>query len=70
MTNNELYVIGSVPVPDWCRDKLIPYQKSDGSIGYEFHSHIRDVNLVEGDELIRVGRKIYFKRQVNIFEKE
>ena len=49
------YVIGESPVPYWCRALIMPYRKSDGSTGYEFHGKNRDYDLSAGDVLAYDG---------------
>ena len=33
----EVYVIGTEPVPEWCRRLITPYKRLNGGTGYEFH---------------------------------
>lgn len=59
----ETYIIGSGKAPEWCRRFLQPYQKSDGSTGYEFHGKRRDADLCAGDKLVRENGKITIIRR-------
>ena len=63
MKKPDQYIIGFQPVPDWCIDKLMPYQKMNGSIGYLFYGDKRSFELNKGDRLIRRNDKIKIKRK-------
>lgn len=58
----DYWVIGSGKAPPWCKKRLAPYRKTDGSIGYVFSGKKRDFELVQGDILERSGGKIFIKR--------
>ena len=60
----QYYTIGTVPVPEWCRNYIMPFRKADGSTGYEFHGYNHVFNLKAGDELIKNDR-IHVRRKVN-----
>lgn len=57
-----VYVIGSSPAPDWCADRLMQFQKMDGTIGFEFRGTIQDIILEKGDKLIKNGQRIEVRR--------
>ena len=57
----ERYVIGTSPMPKWCRDDLMPYIKTDGSTGYEFNTFAGTLNLVCGDVLINKNGRVEVK---------
>lgn len=57
------YIIGTEPIPTWCKDYLSPYQKMDGSVGWEFYSKFRDYDLIAGDKLILDGYLIKVERR-------
>lgn len=57
----EIYVIGTEPVPEWCRSKIMPYKRPQGDIGYEFHGKTTDFMLQAGDELVRDGNQIHVR---------
>lgn len=59
----DTYIIGSGIPPDWVKDKLLPYRKMDGSIGYEFHGVYAIFNLMVGDRLILRDGKIKVKQR-------
>lgn len=54
----EVYVIGTEPVPKWCRRLITPYKRLNGGVGYEFHGKRTDFYLVPGDELEWDGKDI------------
>lgn len=58
------YVIGSGPPPEWCAESLIAYQKTDGTVGYEFHGYRKDFELESGDVLLKSKRGIEIKKKV------
>lgn len=57
----EVYVIGTKPVPEWCRRLITPYKRLDGGIGYEFHGKRTDFSLQAGDELEWNGYEIHVR---------
>lgn len=57
----ERYVIGTSPVPNWCRDDLMPYIKADGSTGYEYQTPWNTLNLKCGDVLINKNGRVEVK---------
>lgn len=64
MESNDTYTLGSGTPPDWLKNKLLPYQKMNGTVGYEFHGVYRTFYLVAGDELVlRNDRKIDVKQR-------
>ena len=62
------YIIGKSPMPEWCVGKLMQYRKADGSTGFELHFESfgihKTVELAAGDQLIKTGNRIEFKRRV------
>ena len=59
----ERYMIGTYPVPDWCKNHLSCYRKQDGTTGIEFHGSTHDINLNAGDVLIRHRNYIKIQRK-------
>ena len=59
----DTYTIGSGIPPGWLKDKLFPYRKMDGAVGYEFHGAYRTFYLVTGDRLILSEGKIKVKQR-------
>ncbi len=59
----EEYIIGSGIPPDWLKNKLIPYRKMEGTVGYEFQGTFRIFCLSAGDKLVRNGRRIDVKQR-------
>lgn len=57
------YIIGKGPAPEWCRGLLSPYQKMNGSVGYEFHGADRDFELNIGDKLVYDNGRILIGRE-------
>lgn len=57
----ERYVIGTSPMPKWCRDDLMPYIKTDGSTGYEYQTPWNTLNLKCGDVLINKDGRVEVK---------
>ena len=57
------YIVGSGPPPEWCRHRMMAYQKKDGSIGFEFFGYIRTYTLSRGDKLILRNGKIKIRRE-------
>ena len=55
------YVIGTTPVPRWCRDDLMPYMRADGSTGYEYQTPCATLNLQKGDTLINRNGRVEVK---------
>ena len=49
----ESYVIGDKYVPYWCRNRIMPYKKLDGTTGYEYHGKGEVLKLEKGDRLFR-----------------
>ncbi len=49
--------------PDWLKNKLLPYRKMNGTVGYEFHGKYRTFYLVAGDRLVLSEGKIKVKRE-------
>ena len=64
MSKIKQYVIGTKNVPYWCKDKLTPYIKMDGSTGYEFRVTEKDFELAKGDRLILHQGQIHIRRKV------
>ncbi len=62
----DTYIIGSSPVPDWCRRRIMQYRKVDGTTGYEYHGKVKSYDLDPGDVLEKKGKYIYvrFKREM------
>ena len=52
------YIIGTSDVPNWCEKKIMPYRKSDGSVGYEFTERSQDYELSKGDVLVYESGRI------------
>lgn len=50
-------------MPSWAAECLTPYKKSDGTTGVEFYGTYRSIDLDRGDELIKHGQRIEFKRK-------
>ena len=59
----EVYVIGSKPAPNWCKDKLTPYLKMNGSVGFEYQGVLKTYDLKAGDRLIKQGRRVEIHRK-------
>lgn len=59
----EIYVIGSDNVPEWLKNKLMPYQKMNGEVGCVFIGTRNDFELNIGDELVRVNGKIEVRKK-------
>lgn len=57
----ERYIIGTYPVPKWCRNDLMPYIKADGSTGYEYQTQWNTLNLKCGDVLINKNGRVEVK---------
>lgn len=48
------YIIGSPNAPYWCKKRIMPYKKADGSTGYEYHGGDNRILYLEaGDILLR-----------------
>lgn len=62
MKKVQKYIIGTGMAPAWCRDRLMPFQKKNGQIAYEFYGRYRDFDLNNGDMLILRGRNIEIVR--------
>lgn len=54
----QCYTLGTIPVPGWCRNYIMPYRKLDGSIGYEFYGYSATFFLKAGDKLIKADGRI------------
>ena len=54
----QVYILGTQPVPDWCRNYIMPYRKSDGGVGYEFYGYSATFFLKAGDKLIKADGRI------------
>lgn len=63
MKKEKVYIIGSGPMPHWCRDLLMPFRKFGGKTGYEFHGTTRSYDLEIGDKLILRKGKINIWRR-------
>lgn len=59
----DTYTIGSGILPDWVKDKLLPYRKMNGTVGHEFRGRYRTFYLVVGDRLILSEGKIKVKQR-------
>lgn len=59
----EVYILGQGPAPDWCRDKLTPYQRADGTTGFFFYGTWKDFELRPGDKLVKDGQRISVLRK-------
>ena len=60
----EQYIIGSKNVPWWCKQRIMPFRKADGSIGFEYHDKsLKTYILNRGDALLRDNYKIIVKRK-------
>lgn len=55
----QVYILGTQPVPGWCRNYIMPYRKLDGSVGYEFYGYSATFYLEAGDKLIRQDGRIH-----------
>lgn len=53
----QVYILGTKPVPGWCRNYIMPYRKLDGSTGYEFYGKHATFYLKAGDKLIRADSR-------------
>lgn len=63
MRRERVYVVGKGPAPAWCRDLIMPFQKKNGKIGFEFHGYMMDYDLNVGDKLILRDGKIEVRRE-------
>lgn len=59
----ERYVIGTSPVPEWLKNRLMPYLRYDGETGYEFIGRIKNFELQAGDTLVQNGNRIDIERK-------
>lgn len=59
----EKYIIGTSPVPTWCRPYLQPFRRLDGTCAVEYYTKHRTFDLNVGDMLIKQGDKIIFKQK-------
>lgn len=59
------YIIGTKPVPAWCRDWLMPYLKTDGTTGWEFYGKYKTYELQAGDvlTLTEQGISVYIQKR-------
>lgn len=57
------YVIGAKNVPHWCKGKITPFRKMNGSTGYEFRGMEKDFELAKGDKLLLHKGLILVKRK-------
>lgn len=55
----QVYILGTKPVPGWCRNYIMPYRKLDGSVGYEFYGYSATFYLKAGDKLIKQDGRIH-----------
>ena len=60
---SDTYTIGSGTLPDWLKNKLLPYQRMNGSVGYEFHGAYRTFYLVAGDKLVLSEGKVKVRQR-------
>lgn len=52
------YVIGSGTPPSWCSNRITPFRRMNGTIGYEF-AGVRETFILEaGEVLVKNGREI------------
>jgi len=58
------YIIGSKDVPLWCKNKITPFKRMDGSVGYEFRGTEKDYDLAKGDRLVLHKGQIHIRRKV------
>ena len=63
-TDNNRCILGSGNIPEWCRNKIMPFEKMNGGVGYEFHGAERDYILYKGDTLVKKGGRILIKRKM------
>ena len=56
---DDTYIIGTVPVPKWCRHRIMPYKKIDGTVGYEYYSNRKTYDMQTGERLELRGKNIY-----------
>ena len=61
--NVEVYVAGAGKAPPWAAKKLMPYLRTDGKIGYEYHGNNVIWTMGAGDELVKCGYEIRVKRK-------
>lgn len=54
----ERYIIGTKPIPWWCKKRLMPYQRYDGTAGVEFYGYYKTYQLKCGDVLVWDGFKV------------
>lgn len=55
------YIIGTSPLPEWCQNCLMPYIKSDGSTGWEYHTTWYTLDLKQGDMLVKKNGRVEVK---------
>lgn len=63
LMSDNVYILGKGPAPIWCEKLLMPYQKANGSVGYEFHGRVQIYELTAGDTLIRHGTRIDVRKK-------
>ncbi len=59
----ETYILGQEPAPDWCRDKLMAYQKTNGELGFCYYGAFKEFELEPGDVLVKSGERIKVERR-------
>lgn len=61
----EEYIVGSKYVPWWCKQRIMPFRKADGTTGYEYHDKsLKTFILDEGDVLFRDNNnKIFVQKK-------
>ena len=58
------YIIGEANAPYWCKNRIMPFKRADGSTGYEFHDSKRILRLSAGDILLRgQDNRIYVRKK-------
>lgn len=60
---HEFYKIGSSEIPEWLKNRLMPYQKMNGSIGCVFIGTRRDFELNVGDVIMKIGERIEIRKK-------
>ena len=61
----QCYTLGTIPVPGWCRNYIMPFRKADGTTGYEFHGYNHVFSLKAGDRLIKIRNRIHVGRSTD-----
>ena len=61
----EQYIIGDRNPPFWCKERITPYKKMNGTIGYEFYGRDGTLALNKGDRLFRSenGKDIFVRKR-------